>query len=254
MNFRSPIDMFAASTYSIGGINVANFSEAQATARIRTHVLGGRHVKLAFCNAHVVNVAAERPEFKDCLQEFLVLPDGVGVDLACRYLYGTPFAANLNGTDFIPALLQSIDRPLVVALLGAKPGVAERAAGRLAGRFPQHRFEVAGHGYQSEPELHVSLARLEASRPDILLVALGNPWQELFIARRITDRHAIVAAGVGALFDFLAGDVPRAPTIIRKARAEWIFRLLVEPRRLWKRYILGNATFVARLLSSREAG
>lgn len=248
MNYRLSHDISKALTHTIGGIQVANLSESEASQRISAHLLADWHLKIAFCNAHVVNVAAKQPALKEALDNFLVLPDGVGVDLACRYLHGRPFTANLNGTDFIPAFLRSCERPLTVSLLGAKPGVAERAADHLSLAFPRHNFTVAGDGYQTLAEITETLLWLEAARPDILLVALGNPRQELFIAHNITPRHAVVVAGVGALLDFLSGDVPRAPLVVRKARLEWIFRLLVEPRRLWKRYIFGNAQFFVRML------
>jgi len=89
---------------------------------------------------------------------------------------------------------------------------------------------------------------LKAERPDLLLVAMGNPLQERFIADRLASQHASVAAGVGALFDFLAGEVSRAPKAVRKARLEWAYRLWLEPARLWRRYVVGNPVFLLRMV------
>jgi exopolysaccharide biosynthesis WecB/TagA/CpsF family protein len=94
--------------------------------------------------------------------------------------------------------------------------------------------------------------RVRAARPDVLLVALGNPLQECWIDANLAQLDARVAIGVGALFDYLAGRVVRAPRWVRALRGEWLFRLLVEPRRLWRRYVLGNPQFLWRVLRARE--
>lgn len=214
-------------------------------------MIARRHVKLAFCNANLVNIVAADPALRRLLEGFLVLPDGIGVDLGSRLLYGAPFPANLNGTDFIPALLDAEPRRLSVGLLGAKPDVAVRAAATLAQRHPRHRFRVLGDGFFDDARQAAMLADLATAPPDLLLVAFGNPRQERWIAENLGPQHAIVAAGVGALFDFLAGEVPRAPELLRRARLEWVYRLWCEPGRLWRRYILGNPLFLLRLLRQR---
>ena len=235
----------------IGGIAVALLSRSAALAELSEAMSSGRHVKLAFCNANLVNIAAADPALLRQLAGFLVLPDGIGVDLGSRLLYGDSFPANLNGTDFIPALLEAETRALTIALLGARPGVAERAAAKLAERYPRHCFRVAGDGFFDAAGEAVLLASLKAAPPDLLLVALGNPRQERWIAETLGPQHAAVAAGVGALFDFLAGEVPRAPEAWRRARLEWLYRLRCEPARLWRRYILGNPLFLLRILRQR---
>lgn len=235
----------------IGGIGVAVLSRGAALAELSNAMTVRRHVKLAFCNANLVNMAAGDPALPRLLSGFLVLSDGIGVDIGSRLLYGASFPANLNGTDFIPALLDAEPRSLSVALLGAKPGVAERAAQALVQRYPHHTFRVLGDGFFDASREAAMLDGLKAAPPDLLLVALGNPRQERWIAERLGPEHACVAAGVGALFDFLAGEVPRAPELLRRARLEWVYRLWCEPGRLWRRYILGNPLFLLRLLRQR---
>ena len=95
------------------------------------------------------------------------------------------------------------------------------------------------------------LERIEALRPDILLVAMGVPRQEFWIAKNITPRHCTLPMAVGALLDFLSGTVPRAPAWMRRLRLEWVFRLIIEPGRLWRRYILGNPVFLARVVRQK---
>ena len=235
----------------IGGIGVAVLSRSAALAELSDAMTVRRHVKLAFCNANLVNMAAGDPALRRLLSGFLVLSDGIGVDIGSRLLYGASFPANLNGTDFIPALLEAEPRSLSVALLGAKPGVAERAAQALSRQFPRHDVRAVSDGYFGAATEAAILAGLKAASPDLLLVALGNPRQERWIAEKLGPEHASVAAGVGALFDFLAGEVPRAPELLRRARLEWVYRLWCEPGRLWRRYILGNPLFLLRLLRQR---
>jgi exopolysaccharide biosynthesis WecB/TagA/CpsF family protein len=106
------------------------------------------------------------------------------------------------------------------------------------------------HGYGGADDV---VARVREARPDLLLVALGNPRQEQWIAANLDRLNARVAIGVGALFDYLSGNVVRAPRwMLGSMRSEWIFRLLVEPRRLWRRYLLGNPKFLWRLVTTRR--
>lgn len=238
----------------IGGIGIAVMTRAAALAEVSEAMANRRHLKLAFCNAHLVNLAAGDHRLPRTLADFLVLADGIGVDVGSWMLHGAPFPANLNGTDFIPALLSAERRPLRVALLGGRPGVAARAAVALGVKYPTHRFSVLNHGYFAPGEEAELLAKLEASPPDLLLVAFGNPLQEHWIAEKLGVRHCSVAAGVGALFDFLAGEVARAPKVLRQLRLEWIYRLWLEPGRLWRRYVLGNPAFVMRMLRIRFSG
>ncbi|MGX1790517.1 WecB/TagA/CpsF family glycosyltransferase [Bosea sp. NPDC055332] len=238
----------------IAGVPVAALTREDALALIDHAFDGGGHLRLAYCNANLVNIAARDPGLRERLADFLILPDGIGVDIGSRLLYGAAFPANLNGTDFTPAILSARKRPLRVMLLGGRPGVAERAAARLRTDHPQHRFSVLSHGYFEPAEESALLARLAHERPDLLLVAFGNPRQEQWIADRIDARHCAVAAGIGALFDFLAGEVARAPETFRALRIEWVYRLWLEPRRLWRRYVVGNPAFLMRVLHQKLAG
>lgn len=236
------------------GISVASIGWDEAIALLTRLVAEKRFAKVTFLNAHNANIACSDKEFARALDDFLVLPDGVGVDMAARLLYGEPFPANLNGTDFVPAFLEASKQPLTVALLGASPQIAEAASRRLAEIAPQHRLVVIHNGYftaREEPGIIASIAHLH---PDVLLVAMGVPRQELWISRNIAASHCTLPIAVGALLDFLSGSVPRAPAWMRTLRLEWVFRLVVEPRRLWRRYIVGNPLFLWRILRQKLAG
>jgi exopolysaccharide biosynthesis WecB/TagA/CpsF family protein len=232
---------------SIFGVAVSDLSREEAIGRLLQAVQYRQPIKIAFCNAHTANLAWNDPILRTLLADFTVFADGVGVDIAARLLHGHSFAANLNGTDFVPALLVAETRPLRIALFGAKPSVADRAAAVLADVAPQHRITAVMHGYAREMETDTFLSEIRANPVDILLVAMGNPHQEQWIARNITGDHATLAFGVGALFDFLAGEVPRAPLWMRRMRLEWLYRLAQEPSRLFARYVLGNPLFLLRV-------
>lgn len=236
------------------GIKVTSPGWREAIDMLTGMLRDRKFTKVTFLNAHNANIAATDPAFAQALDDFLVLPDGVGIDIASKLLYGASFPANLNGTDFIPALLKAAPSPLTVALLGASPDIAEAAAARLAAMAPRHRIVVIHDGYFPADEEPAILGRIADLRPDILLVAMGVPRQELWIARNIDARHCTLPIAVGALFDFLSGSVPRAPLWLRRVRLEWIFRLVVEPRRLWRRYLIGNPVFLWRVLRQKFFG
>lgn len=98
------------------------------------------------------------------------------------------------------------------------------------------------------------VAKIVASKADVLLVAMGNPLQELWLAEHLQATGCRLGIGVGALFDFLSGDVARAPLWVREARLEWVYRLLLEPGRLWHRYLVGNPVFLMRVLGQWWSG
>lgn len=241
-------------TTQLLGIAIANLSKDAALALLYAALADDSKtscLKVAFCNAHTANIAATHEVFRRHLARFLVLPDGIGVDLGRRLLKGAPFKANLNGTDFTPLLFEQAPTSLRVVLLGAEPQMAERAAHQWSKTFPRHHFWVLSDGFFSPDEEPALLAQLAAHKADILLVAMGNPRQEIWLAEKIGNDHAHVAIGVGALFDFTAGKVERAPGALRQLRLEWLFRLMQEPRRLWRRYVLGNPLFLARVLRQK---
>ena len=200
-----------------------------------------------FVNAHCCNVMHADRQYDIALRraDFL-LPDGVGVALAAR-MTGQALTANLNGTDLVPALLaQAASRGKSVYLFGGKPGTAEAAAQTLIKAIPHLTIAGTRDGYTDGDADDAVVADINASGADIVVVALGVPMQELWIHRNANRLSADLTIGVGAALDFLAGNVTRAPKIVRKVKSEWMWRLAQEPRRLAKRYLVGNATFLAR--------
>ncbi len=240
---------------SILGLRVHNITKDEALDRIETLLSEERGHTVFFVNAHCVNLAWGDDRYREVVNGAdLVLPDGTGMRIAGRLL-GHPLRDNVNGTDLFPLLCERLQRlQAPVYLLGALPGLAEKVADWIRRTFP--RLPVAGthHGYftpEEEPEVVTSIA---ASGAQVLFVAMGVPLQERWIARNLSATGVRVALGVGGLFDFYSGRIPRAPLWMRRAGIEWVFRLLQEPRRLWRRYLIGNLVFLARVLKARWRG
>jgi len=234
----------------IGSVRIDVLDRPSATATILDSAARGEPRLVTFCNAHTVNLASRDQRLREALDTALVLNDGVGLDIASRALFGASFPQNLNGTDFVPHVLTSAAAPLRVYLVGAAPDVAEAAARELRRRNPE--LEIAGttHGYFSEDQSPAVVQAIKDSGANLVLVAMGQPRQEIWAARHFREIAGPTIC-VGALLDFLAGRVPRAPVWIREHRIEWAFRLLKEPRRLGRRYLIGNAEFLARTAGQR---
>jgi alpha-1,3-mannosyltransferase len=213
-----------------------------------------RQTVVAFANAHTLTLARVNASFRAALQESVVLNDGVGVDLASRLLYGTPFPENLNGTDFVPRYLLETRHCYRIFLLGAKPGVAARAAQRLSELYPHHEIVGHHHGFFGSGEAAGVIETIRSTGANVVLVALGNPGQELWLQKHLTDTGCTLGFGVGALFDFLTGEVPRASPWIRRLRFEWAYRLMQEPTRLAVRYLIGNPLFLCQVFRQYLSG
>lgn len=159
----------------------------------------------------------------------LVLADGVG-DLYAARILGTPLPERVAGSDLTPRLLSRLaERGGSVFLYGARPGVAERAGEALRSACPGLRIAGTENGYISDET--ALFTALDKEQPDLLLLGLGVPRQELWMARNRQRTNAVMI-GVGGLLDVFAGDIPRAPEAWQKLGLEWLYRLLREPKRI----------------------
>jgi exopolysaccharide biosynthesis WecB/TagA/CpsF family protein len=204
---------------------------------------------ISFLNAHNCNVMLNDPVYRETLERHLVLPDGIGVDIASMLTNGSRFPANLNGTDFVPALLTYIATPKRIGLIGARPEALKGARDAFARHAPWHEFVAVHDGFFTEEETPAIMADVARQKFDILLVAMGTPKQEIWVDRYVRPEHARLVISVGALFDFMAGIVPRAPHLVRQYRVEWLYRVLQEPRRLAGRYFVGGPVFLGRIFA-----
>jgi len=194
-------------------------------------------VHLAYVNAHSLNLAYADPRFRAALGRCTyVLNDGIGLDL--------------NGSDFTLRLLElAAEQDWRVFLYGGRPGVAARARTELARMIEGLTIVGVEDGFTHDQREVAQVIR--RARPDVVIVALGQPLQELWIDQWLPETGCHLGVGVGAFLDFASGQIPRAPTWIHRIGLEWMYRLLQEPRRLARRYLVGNPLFLWRALRLR---
>jgi exopolysaccharide biosynthesis WecB/TagA/CpsF family protein len=224
------------------GLDLVDASQTQAIAALLSP---GRR-RAYFMNAHCCNIRRRDTAYAQAVATAdMLLPDGIGVELAGR-MTGKRLAANLNGTDLVPALLaQAASMGKSVYLFGGTPGTAQAAANRLVNTIPDLRIAGTRDGFGGAADTDAVIHDINDSGADIVLVALGVPMQELWLHANAHRIDAPLTLAVGALFDFLSGTVARAPKAVRRARLEWVWRLAQEPRRMAKRYLAGNTSFLA---------
>lgn len=181
-------------------------------------------------NPEIVMACFETPELASAVENAdMVLADGIGVIYGAKLL-GTPLKQKIPGIDFASALFPIMaQRGMKLYLLGAKPGVAEEAGRRISLMFPGLNIVGTGDGYftQSEPVIE----KINAAEPDLLLVCLGSPKQELWMAENASNLKVGLMAGLGGALDVYAGVVRRAPKAWQNLGLEWLYRLLKDPSR-----------------------
>lgn len=229
------------------GFPVLVATHNEAIAAMDDHFQNATPSLVTFLNAHVSNVAAQNETLGDVLRSSLILNDGVGIEIASLVLHRKSFPDNLNGTDLIPRYLRDTRHAFRIYAVGAIPGVAARALDALQSIAPQHEYVGSHHGYLTDDESIVVLDDIEDKQANLVLVAMGSPRQEIWVAKHLMKRGGLRIICVGGLLDFVSEEKPRAPEWVRSLRCEWVFRLVNEPRRLWRRYLIGNAIFMARL-------
>jgi N-acetylglucosaminyldiphosphoundecaprenol N-acetyl-beta-D-mannosaminyltransferase len=209
-----------------------------------------------FVHAHALNVARFRRDYAGVLaQADALLPDGIGIRMAARFL-GVAMRHNVNGTDLFPFLCREAARMNIpVAMIGGAPGVAEACARRMQADTPALKVPLVSSGFfATEQEARAMADRVAALGRVLVLVGMGSPRQEQWSARYLRSCAGATVLTVGGLFDFYSGRMPRAPITWREAGLEWAYRFLQEPRRLAKRYLVGNPLFLALAAEQRLRG
>jgi len=238
------------------GINITNTTMDEAVGWMVERVKDKVPAFVAFVNPDCLNIAYQNDKYRQVLSHLAtrVLPDGIGINLGCRLL-GVSLMANVNGTDLFPRLCEkAATEGVSLFLLGAKPGVAEAVSDNMRKRFPSLSIAGVRDGYFKPEETGQVLDEINSSNADILLVAFGAPKQELWLAEHHHKLTACVCLGVGGLFDFYSGRLPRAPVWMREIGMEWTWRLLQEPGRMWRRYLIGNPLFLYRVWLQQRRG
>ena len=204
-------------------------------------------------NAHCLNLAYEQPWLREFLNTAcLVFCDGFGVILGARIL-GARIPERITYADWAWQLARfAADHGISLYFLGGRPGIAAKAASNLKNRFPTLKITGCQDGYFDKsvgsPENEESLTRINAVRPDILIVGFGMPLQERWLMQNWERVDARIGLTGGAVFDYISGELRRAPRWMTDHGLEWFGRLIIEPRRLWKRYVIEIPLFIWRIL------
>ena len=238
------------------GVGVDPLAVEDLHAEIGHLVRGSKRALVLNANANCLNLCYEDPALRDFLnQAEIVLCDGAGVMLAARIL-GARIPERITYADWAWRLAAfAAAEGFSLYFLGARPGVAEEAARRLKQRYPALKIAGVHHGYfdhsVGSPENETVLQEINARSPDILLIGLGMPLQEYWLMENRHNLNASVVLTGGAVFDYVSGRLRRGPRLLTESGFEWLARLLIEPRRLWRRYIVGNPLFLMRVLKQR---
>lgn len=238
--------------FELLGLRLATGSVPDAAAAI-LDLAATAPVSVAFVNMHTANLACQKAGYREVLNGFdLVFNDGIGLELAAR-MRGVRMAYDLPGNLVVPAVLSAASPGgLRVFLLGSRDDVIHRAAGRLSEDFPDVTIAGAHSGYFERADEPALIQRINASNSDVLLVGMGNPQQEEFIARHRAELRVRLAIAVGGLVDIWGGKLTPYPAWATRLRLHWLLRLLQEPRRLWRRYLVGGPVFFWRVWRYRE--
>ena len=242
--------------FQILGVQVSPLTVSQLHTCIETYIQLDRKALVLNVNVNCLNLAYPRPWLRSFLNAAdIVFCDGAGVMLGARVL-GHRVPQRITYADWIWQLAEFAEpRGFTFFFLGARPGVAEKAAAYLRKRFP--RLQVGGthHGYfdktPGSPENEGVIQRINAVRPDILIVGFGMPLQERWLLENWESIEASVTLTGGAVFDYVSGGLRRAPRWMTDQGLEWLGRLIIEPRRLWKRYIIGIPLFLWRVFRQK---
>ncbi len=227
------------------GLPVDRVTIPKSIDYLQTVIDAGGRCHIVVINAAKVVKARRDRELADVIRRAdLIGADGMAVVWASRLL-GDPLCGRFNGTDLMEALFDlAARRGYRVFLLGAKPHVIENAVARLRQLYPTLQIAGYRHGYfSSEEDERQAVRMINEARPDILMLGMSTPLKELWVHRHRELINVPVIHGVGGSFDILGGVTRRAPVWMQRNGLEWLFRLLQEPRRLWRRYLVTNTLF-----------
>lgn len=229
-------------------IPVARATLGQAVRLVEDHIIFRKRLDIGVINAaKVVNMQTDGELRRSVLSSDIIFADGQSLVWASRML-GSPLPERVAGIDLMYALLERGNQVgYRVYCLGAEQWVNQRVAELILDRYPG--VQLVGHrnGYFSEEEAAEVADEVRASRADILFVAMTSPRKENFMARWGDRMDVTVTHGVGGSFDVFAGKVKRAPVLMQKMGLEWLYRVLEEPGRLWRRYLTSNVAFLRML-------
>jgi N-acetylglucosaminyldiphosphoundecaprenol N-acetyl-beta-D-mannosaminyltransferase len=236
------------------GVRVDAIEKGQLLGEIAGRIRSGQQGYLANVNINAINIAQHDSTFRKILNDSpVVYCDGEGVRLGARIL-GVALPPRIVLTYWVWELCQfAAEQGFSIFLLGGSPGAAEEAAAVMARRFPGMKIVGTHHGYfdmDGEESVRV-VEKVAAARPNILFVCFGMPLQERWAVRNLQRLSANVVLFGGSTIEYASGRKKLAPSWMSRHGLEWLYRLFQEPGRLWRRYLIGNPLFIARVILQR---
>ncbi|MFQ6083219.1 MAG: WecB/TagA/CpsF family glycosyltransferase [Candidatus Aminicenantia bacterium] len=234
---------------SLFGVNIDNVTMEETIAEIERLIKLNKNSIIFTPNVHRVVFAKKDEHIKEIYDKAdLLLPDGIPLIWASKLL-GKPLKERVTGSDLLPLFCQIASKKgYRLFFLGAEPGIAKKAKNTLINKNPG--LQIIGtysppYGFENDDiEIKKIIKLIKEKRPDVLFIGLGFPKEEKFLWRHKEKLQVPVSIGIGATFDFIVGKLKRAPKWMQRIGMEWFFRLCQEPRRLWKRYLIGNTIFI----------
>lgn len=249
-------DISTLKSYNILGIKVHPLTVDQLHNLIKEFVKENQKMVIANVNIHAINLAYKTHWLKNFLNDSgIVFCDGAGVILGAKIL-GFKIPTRITYADWMWKLADFCEsNSISLFFLGAKNGVARKAADRIKQKYPEIKILGTHHGYFQKMQLstentHV-INLINQAKPDVLIVGFGMPLQERWLLENWGNLNVKIALTGGAVFDYVSGELRRAPTWMTDHDFEWLGRMLIEPNRLWKRYVIGNPVFLWRVIMQR---
>ncbi len=234
------------------GVRLTRLDVRNLVDRMSDAILSGRKLTVTYYGFHTANCLRANPESRAAFDSFsIVAPDGIAVIYASPLFgVGLSMSNRMAGDYSVPEFLRvaTVNRWRVF-LLGGAPDVIGAASDRVGEMFPELALAGTHDGYFRIEESQGVIEKINATGADVLVVGMGQPKQEEWIARHAKEIAAPVIWAVGGYFDHLARRADCYPPMITRLRLNWAYRLLTEPRRLWKRYLFGFPLYLAQLVA-----
>ncbi len=239
----------------ISNIPISDYSDVEILQSIEKSICERSKFSLCYVNVHTINVAQKTQDFFSTISQFTIIyPDGVGIYLASKFLCfnASSFFLGKNVTEFYHKLLElSEKKRWSIFILGEVEQILSSFQNIIQKQYPHSTIVGFHHGFFQEDETPSILSSINQSKADILFMAMGTPKQELWFTENKKEIKIPVTCCVGGFISFVSGAKKRAPLWMRTIGLEWFYRLLQEPKRLWKRYIIGIPLFVYYILRQK---